>query len=87
MCDAKNGQKIKSMQNPQFLSNHYETQSKLGTQEYGFLTEFCNDWVKIADFLLKAYFSMCTLAVKRSRRTHKIGPQMSRTRKVKETQK
>ena len=51
MCDAKNGQKIKNMlllKNPQFLSNHYETLPKLGTQEYGFLTEFCNDWVKIA---------------------------------------
>ena len=41
---------------PQFLSNHYETRSKWGTQKYLILTEFHNDWVKIVEFPIKAYF-------------------------------
>ena len=44
------------LKNPQFLPNHDETQSKLSTYEYLILTEFHNDWVKIVDFLIKAYF-------------------------------
>ena len=39
------------LKNTQFLSNHYETWSK-----YGILTIFRNDWAKIVDSLLKAYF-------------------------------
>ena len=50
--------------NPQFLPNDDETRSKLSTHEYLsklsaheylILTEFHNHWVKIVDFLLKAY--------------------------------
>ena len=44
------------IKNPQFSSNHYETRSKQSTYEYLILTEFRNDWVKIMDFLIKAYF-------------------------------
>ena len=44
------------LKNPQFLPNHYETQSKQGTHEYFILTEFRNDWLKIVVFLIKAYF-------------------------------
>ena len=43
-------------QNAQFLPNHYETQSKLVAHEYLILIKFCNDRVKIVDFLIKAYF-------------------------------
>ena len=48
-----------SLKNSQFLPNHYETLSK-GTHENLILTKFRNDWVKIVDFLIKAYFFMCT---------------------------
>ena len=41
--------------NPQFLSNDYETWSILTTNEYLILIEFHNRWVKIVDFLIKAY--------------------------------
>ena len=44
--------------NPQFLLNHYETLSKCGPHEYLILTKFLNDWVKIVDFLIKAYFCL-----------------------------
>ena len=44
------------LKNPQFLSNHYETQSKQSTYEYLILTEFRNVWVKIEEFPIKAYF-------------------------------
>ena len=44
------------LQNPQFLPNHYETLSKQGTHEYLVLTKFHNDWFKIVDFVIKAYF-------------------------------
>ena len=44
------------LKNPQFLLNHYETLSKQGTHEDLTLTKFRNDWVKIVDFLIKAYF-------------------------------
>ena len=43
------------LKNPQFLPNDYETRSKLSTHEYLILTEFHNHWVKIVDFLIKAY--------------------------------
>ena len=43
------------LKNPQFLPNDYETRSKLTTPEYLILTEFHNYWVKITDFLIKAY--------------------------------
>ena len=41
--------------NPQFPPNHYETLSKYGAHDYLILAKFHNDWVKIADFLIKAY--------------------------------
>ena len=44
------------LKNPQFLPNHYETWSKLDTQELLILAKFHNDWLKIVDFLLIAYF-------------------------------
>ena len=46
------------LKNLQFLPDHYETLTKEGTHdhEYLILTKFRNDWVKIVDFLLKAYF-------------------------------
>ena len=44
------------LKNPQFLPNHYETLSKWGPNEYFILTKFRNDWIKIVDFLIKAYF-------------------------------
>ena len=46
------------LKNPQFLPNHYETLSKCGPHEYLILTKFPNDWVKIVDFLIKAYFRL-----------------------------
>ena len=42
--------------NPQFLSDHYEILTKEGTHEVLLLTKFRNDWVKIVDFLDKAFF-------------------------------
>ena len=44
------------LKNAQFLPDHYETLSKLGTHEYLIVSKFRNDWVKIVDFLIKAYF-------------------------------
>ena len=43
------------LKNLQFLPNDYETRSKLSTHEYLILSEFRNHWVKIVDFLIKAY--------------------------------
>ena len=43
------------LKNPQFLPNDYETQAKLSAHEYQILTEFHNHWVKILDFVIKAY--------------------------------
>ena len=43
------------IKNPQFVPNDYETLSKLSTHEYLILTEFHNQWLKIVDFLIKAY--------------------------------
>ena len=43
------------LKNLQFLPDHYETLTKEGTQENLILTKFHNDWVKIVDFLIKAY--------------------------------
>ena len=43
------------LKNPQFLPNDYETRSKFSSHEYLILTEFHNHWVKIVDFLIKAY--------------------------------
>ena len=43
------------IKNPHFLPNDFETRSKLSTLEYLILTEFRNHWVKIVDFLIKAY--------------------------------
>ena len=44
--------------NPQFLPKIYEilTKSKLGIHEDLILIKFRNDWVKIVDFSIKAYF-------------------------------
>ena len=44
------------IKNPQFLLNHYETLSKGATQDLLILAKLHNDWVKIMDFLLIAYF-------------------------------
>ena len=49
------------LKNLQFLLNHYETLSKYGTHEYLILTKFRNDWVRIVDFLIKAYFCLVSL--------------------------
>ena len=49
------------LKNLQFSPNHYETLSKYGTHEYPILTKFRNDWVKIVDFLIKAYFCLVSL--------------------------
>ena len=40
------------LKNPQFLPNHCKTMLKQATHEYLIL----NDWIKIVDFLIKAYF-------------------------------
>ena len=44
------------LKNPQFLPDHYEILTKEGTHEDLILTKFCNDRVKIVDFLVKAHF-------------------------------
>ena len=44
------------LKNTQFLRNHYETWSNCGTHELLILTKFRNDFTKIVDFLIKAYF-------------------------------
>ena len=44
------------LKNPQFLPDHYETLSKLGTHEYLIVSKFRDDWVKIVDFLIKGHF-------------------------------
>ena len=44
------------LKNPQFSSIHYKILSKWGTHEDLILTKFRNDWVKIVDFFIKAYF-------------------------------
>ena len=44
------------IKNPQFLSNQYETLSKWGPHDNFILTKFRINWVKIVDFLIKAYF-------------------------------
>ena len=49
-------QKYAFTKNLQFLPDHYETLTKKGTHEDLILTKFCNDRVKIVDFLVKAYF-------------------------------
>ena len=37
--------------NPLFVPNHSETLSKWSPHEYLILTKFCNNWVKIVDFI------------------------------------
>ena len=45
------------LKNPQFLPNHLRNfVKKWGFDEDLILTKFRNDWVKIVDFLIKAYF-------------------------------
>ena len=44
------------LKNTQFLRNHNETWSNCGTHELLILTKFRNDFTKIVDFLIKAYF-------------------------------
>ena len=46
------------LKNPQFLTNHYEIVSKKSTHEYLILLKFRYDWVKIVDFIIKAYFQL-----------------------------
>ena len=43
------------LKNPQFLPNHYETLVKKSTHVYFIVAKFRYDWVKIVDFLMKAY--------------------------------
>ena len=43
-------------ENPQLLSNLYETWWKYSSQEYSMLLEYHLDWIKIVDFLLIAKF-------------------------------
>ena len=43
------------LENPQFLPKNYETKSKCPTHEWIILTKSHNFWVKIVDFLIKAY--------------------------------
>ena len=43
------------LKNLQFSPNDYESWSKLSPREYFILTDFQNHWVKIVDFLIKAY--------------------------------
>ena len=50
------------IENPQFLPNFYETWSKWPPRELSILTKCHKNWAKIVDFLLKAYFSMCTIS-------------------------
>ena len=49
------------LKNLEFFPNHYETMSIYGTHEHVILTKFRNDWVKIVEFLIKAYFSLVSL--------------------------
>ena len=44
------------LEDPQFSPNHYETLSQNSTPECPIVAKFRNDWVKIVDFLIKAYF-------------------------------
>ena len=44
------------LENPQFLPNDYEALSQKGTHEYPIAAKFRNDWIRIVDFLVKAYF-------------------------------
>ena len=55
-ANLDSGKNMLLLKNPQFLPNYYETLSKWSTLEYLILTKFHNDWVKIVDFLIKAYF-------------------------------
>ena len=49
------------IKNPQFFPNHYETWPPWPTHELLILTKFHNDWVKIVDFLIIAYFRACVI--------------------------
>ena len=49
-------QKLANNKNPQFVSNQADIQAILPTYELFIFTKFHNDWVKIVDFLIKAYF-------------------------------
>ena len=40
----------------QKIHDYYETWFKLANDELLIFTKFCNDWVKIVDFVLKGYF-------------------------------
>ena len=49
-------QKYAIIKNPQFLPDFFETWSKCPPYESVILTKSQRNWVKIADFLIKAYF-------------------------------
>ena len=51
------------LKNLQFSPNDYETQSKISSHKYLNLTEFHNHWVKIVNFIIKAYVVLCTMKV------------------------
>ena len=55
-ANANSSKNMLLLKNLQFVPNHCETLSQNGTNEYLFVTKFRNDWVQIADFLIKAYF-------------------------------
>ena len=53
------------MKNPQFLSNFYETYTKLLPHEVIIFTKFHKDWTKIVDFLLMTDFRTCAVILLR----------------------
>ena len=54
------------LENPQFLPNIYETLPKWPAHEWVILAKSHNYWVKIADFLIKAYLlSECQISCPR----------------------
>ena len=48
--------KLAYNKNPQFIPNNAEIQEIVPTHELVILTKFHNNWIKIVDFLLLAYF-------------------------------
>ena len=56
--NADSTKNVLLLKDPQFLPNHNETLPKQRSHEYPILSKFRYDWVKIVDFLIKAYFSL-----------------------------
>ena len=55
-ANANSSKNMLLLKNPQFSPNHNETLTQICTDEYLIVSKFRNDWVKIVDFLIKAYF-------------------------------